>query len=118
MVTKAKEESKVEEPVEEKVEVSDDELTAKITAIVKDLLGGTTEEVTTETEETETGKPVTARQEEAQTHSIVSELVKQFKAEFEGKPVDKKETKEPETKPGPKAGGLKAWVEKNLWGVE
>ena len=45
-------------------------------------------------------------------------LVKQFKAEFEGKPEDKKETKEPETKPGPKAGGLKSWVEKNLWGVE
>jgi len=72
----------------------------------------------TESESEETTKPLTNREEEARTHNIVSELIKEFRSEFTKDDKEKAEKKEPESKPGAKPSGLKAWVEHNLWGVD
>lgn len=98
-----------------KVEPTGDELTEKITTIVKDVLAGalTGKETSTEVE-TETSKPLTAREEEARTHNIVSEAIKAFKDEFAGEKKEP-EKKEPETQPGTKPG---RWIETVLWGKE
>jgi hypothetical protein len=93
-----------------------DDFTEKVTAVLKDvlpgLLGG---ETTTETAaDTDTSQPLTARQEEARTHNIVSEAVKAFKDEFDG------EKKEPDKKEAETQPGLQPvrWIEKVLWGKE
>lgn len=126
MVTKAKpavepDEPRTEEPtVDDAAKLSDDELTEKIKAVLTDLLPNFPKsDDAPEGEPTDDpAKPVTARQEEARAHSLVAELVAAFKDEFSGDDKEKSEKKEPETQPGPKAGGLKRWVEKNLWGIE
>lgn len=124
MVTKAKpaepEAEKPEEPsVEETATLSDEDLTERIRGVLKELLPNfpKADDAPEGEPVTDDGKPVTARQEEARAHSLVAELVAEFKKEFS--PDDKeKPEKETETQPGPKAGGLKRWVEKNLWGIE
>ena len=123
MVTKAKPAVEAEadtetETVDDAAKLSDEDLTARIKAILTDLLPGKVPEETTTEETVDDGKPVTARQEEARAHNLVAELVAAFKDEFKSDDSKKDEKKEPESKPGPKAGGFKRWVEANLWGVE
>jgi hypothetical protein len=126
MVTKAKPAVEADEPkpdetetkVDDAAKLSDDELTEKIRTVLKELLPNFPKEEATTEEVVDDNKPVTARQEEARAHSLVSELVAAFKEEFQGDEKPKVEKSEPESKPGPKPGGLKRWVEKNLWGIE
>lgn len=125
MVTKAKPavepDVKADEPdttVEDASTLSDDDLKEKIREVLKDLLPGFPKDTDTPADEPADDKPVTARQEEARAHSLVSELVAAFKEEFQGEDKEKVEKKEPETQPGPKAGGFKRWCEKQLWGIE
>lgn len=117
MVTKAKPAADVEPEAETKetVEITDDALTEKIKAVVESMLpGGETTETETTTE-TDTSKPLTAREEEARTHNIVAEAIKAFKDEFSGEDSKKDDKKEPETVPGKKAT---RWIENVLWGKE
>jgi hypothetical protein len=125
MVTKAKpaveaDEPAKEETVEDAATLSDEDLTERIRTVLKELLPGFPKDADTPADEPadDPGKPVTARQEEARAHSLVSVLVAAFKEEFQGEDKEKVEKKEPETQPGPKAGGFKRWCEKQLWGIE
>jgi hypothetical protein len=121
MVTKKAEvvEPDTKEPeTKDTVEISDEELTAKIKAILTELLpGGDPPEPEAEPK-ADDGKPKSYRQEEAEAHNLVATLVEEFKKEFAGDDAKKDDKKEPETKPGPKQGGLKAWVQAQLWGIE
>jgi hypothetical protein len=109
-------EPKVEPTTEPAGGSTDEALTEKITTIVKDVLGGITPAKTeSSTEPTDTGKPMTARQQEETTHNIVQEAIKAFKTEFSGGESKSEPAKEPETKPGARSG---RWIEGFLWGKE
>jgi hypothetical protein len=105
-------ESEVKEPTETPEPVAEDKETLK--SVVKEIL----DELTAgkETVEEPEGKPMTARQEEANAHSIVSQLVEEFRSAMKGDDTEKKEEKkEPEVEPGKKGG---RWIEGFLWGKE
>lgn len=96
-------------------ETNDEALTEKITSVVKDVLKdvlpGKSE---TKSEPEDTGKPMTAREEESRTRNIVQEAIKAFKDEVSSAPKQE-EKKEPESVPGARSG---RWIEKVLWGKE
>lgn len=89
-----------------------------IVQIVKDVLA----EMTPTKEEAPTAeaeKPETARQEESRAESLVSELVKEFKAAVKGEDKPKAEV-ETEAQPGKKEGrpGAGGWFQRHIWGTE
>jgi hypothetical protein len=114
MVTKAK--TAVEPEAEVETETVDDAPVTKadVVEIVKGLLPTATEVDPV----ADTTDPLTSRQEEARTHNIVLEKIQELKTAFDEGKTKEPEKKEPETVPGPKAGGIKAWCEKNIWGIE
>lgn len=97
---------------------SDDALTEKVTGIVKDVLGDllpSTEGKSEPDPESDTTKPLTAREEEARTHNIVAEAIKAFKDEIVGTNDTASEKKVAEMIPGKKPV---RWIEKLIWGAE
>jgi hypothetical protein len=121
MVTKAKPAPEAEVTTEEPEtkETSDTSLKDEVREIIKEVLpefltGGGSSEETTSTETETTGQTLTARQEEAQAHGLVTELIEGFKEAMAG---EKKEPEkhEAETKPG--AQPIRK-IEKWLWGSE
>lgn len=118
--TKPAPESEAEAKTE--VESTDEKPVTKsdVVEIVKEavagLIPGKETTTTTETEtEVETGKPMTAREEEARTHNIVAEAIKVFKEEVLGTGEKAETKKETETQPGAKTT---RWIERVLWGKE
>ena len=116
MVTKAKPAPEAEEEPEEKpVEITDEALTEKIKAVMKELFGDKVPDAPESEPAPDDSKPMTAREEETRTHNIVAEAINAFKEEFAGEDKDKSDKKEPESVPGKKAT---RWIENFLWGKE
>lgn len=116
MVTKAKEPVVETETKEESSTIDKGELREALKEILPEFLGGAkTEEVETDEPAADDGKVVTAREEEARSHNLVMEAIKEFKKEFAGEDDTKSEKKEPEAEPGKKPT---PWIQRVMWGIE
>ena len=100
------------EKTAETTATDEDKMTIRqvVEEVLSDLLPG---KVETETETVVDTGPMTAREEESHTRSIVAEAIQAFKDEFKG--VEVAATKETEAEPGKKPT---RWIERKLWGVE
>ena len=99
-----------EDKPEEQSEPDDDTLTAKIKAVVEEVLAAKPE---VEVEKADDAKRPTLREEEASMNDRVKKAVAEFlKKDDAPKPEP---TKEPEKVPGSSAT---RWVEKWVWGKE
>ncbi len=98
-------------------EKTPDDLTEKIRAVVKEVLGDLSPKGEAKTEpDPESAKPLTAREEETRTHNIVAEAIAAFKEELVGQKSEKPQPahKEAETVPG--SSSVRK-IEKLLWGA-
>ena len=113
MVTKKTEPApETESPSEQEPETKTEDKTS-----LREEIKAVLEEMGTKKPEPEEGKPVTSREEEQRTYSIVREAIETFKEELGiGKePEKKEEKKETETVP---ASNPVRWIERKLWGKE
>lgn len=119
MVTKAK-----APPEEAETETTDEKPVTKseVVEIVKEAVAGLlptgepkADGPATDEPATDDGKVVTAREEEARSHNLVMEAIKEFKKEFAGEDDTKSEKKEPEAEPGKKPT---PWIQRVMWGIE